>query len=317
MQFYSDEQIEKVYKMEEAIRDVKSTLEDLNNGHIINTERSVLQVPESENTMLYMPCLNVNKGYSTIKTISIFPENSKQGKAVSQGVTLVSELKTGEHHATLSSSYLTRLRTGAMSGIATDSLANHEASVLAVIGTGGMAYEQVLGVLAVRNITKIKLYNRTIEKAYDFKKRLEDDNVKAAIDVCESSREAVQDAHIINCATKSHEAVFDHKDTSPGVHINGVGSYLPEMREISEASIENASIVVIDDREGVETEAGEFMALAEAGKFSFDDTVELKDMIKYNIRREKEDDVTIFKSVGAAYYDTAVTIGAYEALNRK
>ncbi|BAH17059.1 frameshiftedornithine cyclodeaminase [Macrococcoides caseolyticum JCSC5402] len=167
MQFYSDEAIEEVYKMRHAIEDVKSILNDLNDDKIIMKERTVLEVPGTHNTMLYMPCINTKSNYSILKTISIFPENTS--KPVSQGVTLLSDLTDGQHIANLESSYLTRLRTGAMSAIATDKLAKQDAEVLCVIGTGGMAFEQVLGVIEVRNIKTMNLYNRTYEKAKDFK----------------------------------------------------------------------------------------------------------------------------------------------------
>ena len=68
----------------------------------------------------------------------------------------------------LNASYLTRLRTETLSGIATNYLARKNAKILTVIGTGAMAFEQALGVLAVRDIERIVLFNRTAEKAQKF-----------------------------------------------------------------------------------------------------------------------------------------------------
>ncbi|MCG7421152.1 ornithine cyclodeaminase family protein [Macrococcus epidermidis] len=309
MQFYSDETIEQVYKMRHAIADVKAILNDLNDNKIIMKERTVLEVPGTQNTMLYMPCINTKSNYSILKTISIFPEN--KSKPVSQGVTLLSDLKDGTHIANLESSYLTRLRTGAMSAIATDKLAKQDAEVLCVIGTGGMAFEQVLGVIEVRNIKTINLYNRTYEKAKDFKQKLEDFGVTSDIQVFENVTEAIKNADIINCATRSEESVFDHKDLQSSVHINGVGSYLPKMREIDTISIKHADTIVLDDLHGAQHEAGEFIQAEQDGHFDFNQATLLKDLTDKN----ETEGVTIFKSVGAAYYDLAVTAGAYELLN--
>lgn len=309
MQFYSDEAIEQVYKMRHAIEDVKAILNDLNDDKIIMKERTVLEVPGTQNTMLYMPCINTKSNYSILKTISIFPEN--KSKPVSQGVTLLSDLTDGTHIANLESSYLTRLRTGAMSAIATDKLANQDAEVLCVIGTGGMAFEQVLGVIEVRNIKTINLYNRTYEKAKDFKQKLEDFGVTSDIQVFNEVTEAVKNADIINCATRSEESVFDHKDLKSSIHINGVGSYLPEMREIDTTSIKHADTIVLDDLHGAQHEAGEFIQAEQDGHFDFNQATLLKDLTDKN----ETEGVTIFKSVGAAYYDLAVTAGAYELLN--
>lgn len=308
MKFYTDNEIEAVYKMEDAINDVKKILVDLKENKIISKERTVIEVPGTQNTMLYMPCVNNNSKFSILKTISIFPGNSVQ--PVSQGVTLLSELKNGTHVANLESSYLTRLRTGAMSAIATDQLSNPLARVLAVIGTGGMAFEQVLGVLEIRDIKVINLFNRTTAKAEKFKERLIARGVTAEINISTDASDAVSNADIINCATRSEEAVLKYKDIQPNVHINGVGSYLPEMREIDIDAIENAKTIVLDDLDGAKHEAGEFIHAAAYNQFKFEDAYLLKDIA--NI--PQSEGITIFKSVGAAYYDLAVTVGAYEKL---
>ncbi|WP_414053017.1 ornithine cyclodeaminase family protein [Macrococcus animalis] len=308
MKFFTDKEIEAQYSMKEAIEDVRSTLSDLKQGRVISKERSVIELPGTKDSMLYMPCVNTHNHFSILKTISIFPNNTD--KPVSQGTTMLSELKTGQHIAMLESSYLTRLRTGAMSGIATDHLAPKDASVLAVIGTGGMAFEQVLGVLEVREIKKINLYNRTKNKAIDFKEKLENKEVKCDIIIADNIEIAVKDADIINCATRSETAVFNYQDIQSNVHINGVGSYLPEMREIDIQAIENAKVIVIDDFEGAQHEAGEFIQAAKENKFSFNQAYALKDIDEIT----DTNGLTIFKSVGAAYYDLAVTVGSYQKL---
>lgn len=171
--------------------------------------------------------------------------------------------------------------------------------------------KKVLGVIEVRNIKTINLYNRTYEKAKDFKQKLEDFGVTSDIQVFENVTEAVKNADIINCATRSEESVFDHKDLQAIVHINGVGSYLPEMREIDTASIKHADTIVLDDLHGAQHEAGEFIQAEQDGHFDFNQATLLKDITDKN----QTEGVTIFKSVGAAYYDLAVTAGAYELLN--
>ncbi|ULG73772.1 ornithine cyclodeaminase family protein [Macrococcus brunensis] len=308
MQHFSDEAIQEVYKMSDAVRDIRELLIDLNNDQIINEERTVIQVPGTDNTVLYMPCINIHNKYSILKTISIFPDNINI--PVSQGITLLTELENGEHIATLESSYLTRLRTGAMSALATDHLAAEKAASLAIIGTGGMAYEQALGVLAVREIKNIYLYNRTSVKAELFKASLEQ-STQAAITICQTSSEAVKHADIINCATRSNEPVFHHEDIKSEVHINGVGSYLPSMREIDIQTIQAADTIVMDDKEGAMQEAGEFIEAEKQGLFDFGQILLLKDIA---ISQSNKKGITIFKSVGAAYYDLAVTVGAYQKL---
>ena len=138
-----------------------------------------------------------------------------------------------------------------MTGIATDLLAKKDAKELGIIGTGSMAFEQALGVLEVRDIKKIRLFNRTLSKCDNFKVRLEAHGVKADIEICEDVNDVTRASDIINTATNSTKAVFEDKHVKEGAHINGLGSYMPEMREIHTDSIKRARHVIFDDVDGV------------------------------------------------------------------
>lgn len=143
----TDEQIQEKYLIGNAIRDVKDILHDYRDDAIVQAVRTVLPV-DDDSSMLYMPCISTASKTSIIKTVSIFPVN--KDLPTTQGNILVTDLDDGQHKATMEASYLTRLRTGAMTAIATDKLARRDASVLGVIGTGNMAFEQVLGVSTLR-----------------------------------------------------------------------------------------------------------------------------------------------------------------------
>ena len=313
----NEQQIMDMYGMDDAIPDVEATLRSLADGKIDNPLRTVIGFPERSASVLYMPCADLQDGIAASKTVSIFPENPKaNGLPTTQGVVLVTDATDGRHLATLNASYLTRLRTGAMSGLATDRLARQEASVLCVIGTGGMAYEQVLGVLAVRDIREILLVNPTRSKAEAFGERLRREgriSGDVRVRVVEDVNEAVNRADIINCATRSETPVFDGEAVRPGTHVNGVGSYLPHMREVDETFIRCCSKIIADDLHGVQEEAGELIHADRSGAWSFDDLHgELVHLATGEVPgRENDEEITFFKCVGAAYYDLAVAKGVY------
>ncbi|MCM3088463.1 ornithine cyclodeaminase family protein [Bhargavaea ginsengi] len=313
----NERQIMDVYGMDDAIPDVEATLRSLADGKIDNPLRTVIGFPERSASVLYMPCADLSEGIAASKTVSIFPENPKaNGLPTTQGVVLVTDATDGRHLATLNASYLTRLRTGAMSGLATDRLANKQASVLCVIGTGGMAYEQVLGVLAVREIREILLVNPTRSKAEAFGDRLRREgkiSEDVTVEIAEDVNEAVKRADIINCATRSETPVFDGEAVRPGTHVNGVGSYQPHMREVDEAFIRRCSKIIADDLHGVREEAGELIHADRSGAWSFDELHgELVHLVTGEAAgREGEEEITFFKCVGAAYYDLAVAKGVY------
>lgn len=314
----NETQIMNIYGMEEAIRDVEQMLTSLAAGKVDNPSRTVIEVPKRNASILYMPCTDVTEGIATMKTVSIFPENPHSGHLpTTQGVILVTDVTNGQHLALLNASYLTRLRTGAMSALATDRLAKPDASTLCVIGTGGMGYEQAIGVLAVRNIQEILLVNPTVAKAKDFRNRLESEGKvgpDVKIEIIKEVDEAVRHADIINCATRSDKPVFSGAAIRPGTHVNGVGSYLPHMREVDTTFILQCSKIVVDDLAGVKEEAGELIYADCETDWSFDKLYgELVHLTTEQIAgRESEQEITFFKSVGAAYYDLAVATGVYQ-----
>jgi ornithine cyclodeaminase len=309
----NEKQIQQLYKMTDAIQDISEMLKAKEAGKINNPHRIVLDFPAYEASALYMPSADLVSEVSAVKIVTIFPGNPAKGKPTTQGILLLSDATTGEHLAMINASYLTRLRTGALSGIATDLLAKVNSRTLCVIGTGAMAFEQVLGVLAVRNIEEIILVNRTLEKAQAFGEKLRVHGVEIAFVVETDVAKAVKQADIICCATRSNEPVFNGSDLRPGTHINGVGSYLPHMKEVDETTVLMTDKIVVDDLAGVKDEAGELMHAANSGKWSFEDIHgQLGELvIGEKAGRQDQEEITFFKSVGAAYFDLAVAKGVY------
>ena len=316
MLILTEENIQNNYFMKDAIADVKQGLKSKKEGLIKNPHRTVIDVPDHQASVLYMPSADMAQEIASVKVVSIFPENPKQGKPTTQGMLVLTDTKTGEHLCMMNASYLTRLRTGALSGIATERLANKDACTLGVIGTGGMAFEQVLGVLEVRNIEKILLFNRTHDKAVQFKDKLIQFGVTKNIEVMNNASDVVQQSDVICCATRSNEPVFDGELLKAGTHINGVGSYLPHMREVDFNTIQRASKIVVDDLHGVKEEAGELIHAHRETDWNFSDIYgELSELsVNTDLVREDEGEITFFKSVGAAYFDLVVAKGIYYKL---
>lgn len=314
MLIVNEQQIIDTYKMNDAIHDVTEILKAKVDEKIDSPIRTVIGFPQHEGSSLYMPSADLVGEVAAVKVVSIFPHNPANGKATTQGVILLTDGSNGEHLAMLSASYLTRLRTGALSAIATKYLARQDAKVLAVIGTGAMAFEQVLGVLAVRPIERILLVNRNPEKAKAFGEKLRAFGVEITTQVIEEVAAAVRQADIINCATRAINPVFNGEDLKPGTHVNGVGSYLPHMHEVDITTITRASKIVVDDLEGVTEEAGELIDAQEKGKWSFEQIHgEIGNLVVGTTKgRENEEEITFFKSVGAAYFDLAVAKGVFK-----
>lgn len=315
MLIINEKEIQKHYFMADALVDVEHILRAKSQEQIANPHRTVIEFPQHSASVLYMPSSDLENEMTTVKTVTIFPDNPAVGKPTTQGVILVSDAKNGEHLAMMNASYLTRLRTGALSGLATDKLARKDSKVLVVIGTGAMAFEQVLGVLAVRKIEKMLLVNPTTVKAENFKDRLVRFGIDSSIEfeIIDDVAKAVRQADIICCSTRSKTPVFDGADVKPGTHVNGVGSYLPTMREVDHIFIKRCAKIVTDDEDGVREEAGEIIYANEQSDWSYEELHgELMDLMTEKVSsRESSEEITFFKCVGAAYFDLAVAQGVY------
>lgn len=253
--------------------------------------------------------------FAVVKLVTICPDNPKRDLPTTTAVVTVSNNDTGEILAFMDGVYVTQVRTAALSGIASKYLAKPDSEQVAVIGCGGMAYEQLNAVLTVcPNIKTVTLWNRTLEGAHTFKAQFTEQYPQwpVTIEVCEDIASAVKDADVINLATRATEGLFELSDIKADAHINAVGAYQPKMKEVSDSVIEACSHVVIDDAPGGRHEAGDLIqADANDGcDWTWNDlTGDLADLVtqKITIDHDKKG-VTLFKSVGAASFDAAVAL---------
>lgn len=312
----SERQIRSLYTMKDAIRDIETALIQYIKGNIENPHRTVIEFPRKHASALYMPCAMEKQGTTAVKVVTIFPNNPSVGKKTTQGIILLSDTENGNHLACMNASFLTRLRTGAISGVATKYLARTSASTVAVIGTGAMAEEQLQAVLEVRDIKEVFLFNRTKDKAQIYAKKITEicPEYSGGITLMDDPDEAVAKADIVICATRSETPVFNGKALQPGTHINGVGSYLPHMQEVDLDTLKRSAKIVADTIEGVKDEAGDFLIPVNRGEWDFSQLHgELGELAAGKIAgRESDEEITFFKSVGVAYFDLAVAAAAYE-----
>jgi len=235
--------------------------------------------------------------------VNVFNANPKRGLPSIQGVVCLLDGETGSPRAILNGTFLTALRTGAASGAATDLLARSDADTVAIIGAGVQGRMQLEATCAVRPIKKVWVYDIAEEVAVKFAEKM---SAALAIEilVAESSRDALQYADIICTATISSTPVFADAEIAPGVHINAVGSYKPEVQEIPEKTVLR-SLLIVDHRESALQEAGDLMIPIKRG--SMQEThihAELGEIISGKvIGRTSDQDVTLFKSVGIAVQD--------------
>jgi len=242
----------------------------------------------------------------------------KHGLPTVLGTIILLDEATGFPVALMDGGYLTAMRTGAVSGVATKHMARPEAKVAVVFGTGAQAFTQVLGVHEARPLAKLLAYSLD---APDARRRFST-RVTEAIGIpvvlADDPASAVAQADIVILATTAATPVLDGRWLKPGSHINGVGSHSPGARELDTLTVQK-SRVVCDLTSACKSEAGDLMIPAQAGDWAWDKAAgDLGDVIVGKVKgRTSREEITLFKSVGLAIQDmSAARIVFDEAVKR-
>jgi ornithine cyclodeaminase len=234
-----------------------------------------------------------------IKIVSIYKDNPIKGIPTVTAIVIVLDSQTGQPRALIEGDSLTAIRTGATGGLASEFLAPRNAKRVALFGAGVQARAQLQGLMAVRSIAQVNLFDRSASAAQKLAGEIASWADAPAVNRVSNAKEAIQNVDIIITATTSSEPVFDGNEIKPGTHITGVGSYTPQMQEVDETTVRRARIVV-DSREACLAEAGDLII----PKATVD--AELGEIINgVKPGRQSDEEITFFKTVGVAVEDAA------------
>lgn len=309
LKILSQKDVAQAVNMAEAIETVKNAFIQFSAGKTDVPLRTQIKVKKRRGTVLFMPAYLIEGEASGVKIVSVFPGNQSKGLPTIHAVIIVLDAKSGRPLAVMDGTYLTALRTGAASGAATDLLSRKNARVAAIFGGGIQSRTQLEAICTVRDIEKVWVYDKVPRIARAYVKEMKDRGspIPKEIFMADSPSQAVCEADIICTATTSFTPVFDDSDLKPGVHINGIGSYAPEMQEIPARTVVRSKVVV-DSHEASLAEAGDLIISISGGLIS-DKSIhgEIGEVAAGKIPgRESDEEMTFFKSVGLAVQDISI-----------
>jgi len=298
--------------MMEAIEVTEKAFREYATGNAQLPQRITITIPEKNGWIGTMSAYLKGMEAAASKVVTSYPKNKLRGQPTISGIVLYLNHETGEPMAIMEAAYLTALRTGAASGVATKYLARKESKRAGVIGTGMQAKFQLEALATVRELNSASVYSPNPEHRTRF---AEEAGRKLGIEITptNSATQVVETADILVTATSAREPVVEGARLREGVHINGVGSHNPQARELDSMVVKRAKVVV-DSREAALSEAGDLLIpIAEGGFFPRDIYAELGEIVTgAKPGRERPDEITLFKSVGLAIQDVAVAKAAYD-----
>lgn len=308
--------IRQIFTMQDAVEADKQALRIYSEGGSVVPLRVNIGVPNFEGQTLFMPGYVEKLDSMGVKIVSVFPHNIKKGLPSVPATMVLIDGTSGEVCCILDGTYLTQLRTGAAAGAATDLLARSDAQIGALIGTGGQAITQLEAMLTVRNLTEVRIFDINLERVQSFVAQMQDEfaNFGTLLRAVETSDEAITNADIITAVTTSHQPVFNGRLVKAGAHINGVGSYLPNMQELDEFIVNRADKIFFDSQEAVLAESGDFIIPLTKGTITMDKfTGEIGKVISNKLLgRETPEEITLFKMVGMAALDVVTAYQIYQ-----
>lgn len=295
--------------MPEAIELMKTAFTELSAGRAEAPLRTGVDVPDAGAVLLTMPGFVPAADSLGVKIVAVFPDNPQQNLPMIHAVVVLVDQTNGQPLGIMEGGYITALRTGAVSGAATDLLARPDSKTLVVIGAGVQGVTQAAAVCAVLPIERIIAVDARQEALDRYVDALRRDwpDIRAAVETSADGNDAVAQADVICTATTSRSPVFDDFHLRPGTHINAVGAFTPEMQEIPVETVLR-STVVVDHVETALAEAGDLIKPINAGlidrTFVERELGQVADGTAPG--RVSDEEITFFKSVGNAVQDVVV-----------
>lgn len=269
----------------------------------------VIARPKADATLLLMPAWSGGDDptpYLGVKIVSVFPDNSTRSLPSVLGTYLLMDGRSGLPLAALDGARLTLWRTAAASALASSKLSVSHASTLTMVGAGALAPFLIRAHMAVRPISHVLLWNHRPEKAVALAAKLSGEGL--AVEAIGDLKDAVARSQIVSCATLSKEPLVKGEWLRPGTHVDLVGAYNLSMREVDDTALRRASLFI--DTPAALSEGGDIAIALKTGAI---DTASVQADLHALCRgehpgRRSDDEITLFKSVGAALEDLAAAM---------
>jgi alanine dehydrogenase len=259
-----------------------------------------------------MPAYAAPLGFASVKNINMHPGN--RGIPSIIGTLTLFEPQTGFPLAIMDATAITRMRTGAASGVATRLLARADALVLSIIGAGNQALTQLEAILLVRpRIEHVVIFDLDADRAAAFARKATD-RFGVVVRVAASAEEAARAADVLTTITPARSPIVQRDWIKPGTHINAIGADAAGKQELA-TDLTTAARVVVDDLEQA-THSGEINVPLAQGVFKESDIyAELGHLVAgVKAARQNSTDITIFDSTGLALQDLACAAHVYRKL---
>lgn len=306
--------VQKLLPMSKAIDVVERAFGELATGTAEMPPRTVIIDQKVGGWIAFMPSYLKSGGALGVKAVTVYKGNpDKFNLPTTLATILVQDQNTGQVVAVMDGGYLTAVRTGAVSGVATRHLARKNSKIGGILGTGVQARAQVIAMCEAAKLDEVLSFSVDPEdRRRKFAEELSE-STGVTVRLVASTEEVLANSDVVALATTAANPIVKAEWWKEGAHINAIGSHAPGVRELDTATIVKSK-VVCDQKEACLAEAGDIQIPIEEGAYSPDRIHgDLGAVVNGTIRgRENDSEITLFKSVGLAIQDISCAALVYQ-----
>jgi 1-pyrroline-2-carboxylate reductase [NAD(P)H] len=248
-----------------------------------------------------------------LKAFTYFPNNSAPHPSLHSQI-LLFHRNHGQPLALIDGSSVTYWRTAGISALASHFLSRKNSQTLLLLGSGNLAPHLIRAHASIRPLSRILLWGRSPEKVQTLLDTLAEEFPQIHFTRVSDLPSACAEADIIVCATGSQEILLRGAWIRPGTHVDLLGNHHANHREC-DTELVVRSKVYVDTYLNCLKEAGEILLPIAEGVFRQEQILgELANLCTGKApARQSEEDITLFKSVGAALGDLATAQAVWKS----
>ena len=252
-----NDQMENLLPMAEEIEAIEHAFLELGQGKAMNAPRARLRTPWKEeggqyyfnNIMGLVPgmksmALRIDSSFS--KEIQVDGSKRRVYPGDFIGLVMLFDMDTCNILAIMDDHFISTMRVGATSAVASKYLARQDAKVMALLGAGEQAKTQVTAHACVRQLSQVKVFSPTKANRERFAKEMSAQTGIAVVPVS-SAEEAIRGSDIVTAATNTVDPVIQGKWVEPGMHLNSIvggDGFLPR-KELDDDAVIKANLIVV------------------------------------------------------------------------
>ncbi len=294
--YLDDATVRRLLPLEQLLPAMRSALIDLSAGRVLQPLRSVVEMPERDGMLFLKPAMTSDA--LATKLITLYPGNPARGLPTLLATIVLMDPVTGQTLAVMDGTWITELRTAAVSAVAADAIVSAGPKVVAMLGSGALARSHALALRAVRPVSDIRIWSRSPANV-----------ARCAAEIggraCTSAEEAVRGADIVCTVTNATEPVLRAAWLKADAFVAAIGAPRPSWRELDDEAMQHT--VIADSRHSAEHEAGDVM---HSGASVY---AEIGEILAGTRTLPDKAGIVIFKALGQAVEDAVAARLVYNA----